>query len=226
MEQAKRGVLPEHRSNHWIDKTKEREEMQVNFLFIGKLHIKKSRLRRQDWMNKKIKSIGYTLLSAGIAFFLYILLHEFGHMIVMLSVGATITDFSIFTAHVSADGGNYTDLSDMFMNVNGALLPLIISYLYTLLYKKDSTKSFYRIFSYMVTLSPIASMFAWVFIPFAYLHTDVPINDDVTKFLAVFCESYHPLIVSVMAVVLIGMGVFLMIKKRVIYNFIEEIKQK
>ncbi len=173
-----------------MDKTKEREETQVNFLFIGKLHIKKSRLRGQDWMNKKIKSIGYTLLSAGIAFFLYILLHEFGHMIVMLSVGATITDFSIFTAHVSADGGNYTDLSDMFM------------------------------------LIPIASMFAWVFIPFVYLHTDVPINDDVTKFLAVFCESYHPLIVSVMAVVLIGMGVFLMIKKRVIYNFIEEIKQK
>ena len=104
-------------------------------------------------MNKKIKSIGYILLSAGIAIFLYILLHEFGHMIVMLSVGATITDFSIFTAHVSADGGNYTNLSDMFMNVNGALFPLIISYLYTLLYKKGSTKSFYRIFSYVDRLN-------------------------------------------------------------------------
>ena len=175
-------------------------------------------------MNKKIKSIGYILLSAGIAIFLYILLHEFGHMIVMLSMGATITDFSIFTAHVSADGGNYTNLSDMFMNVNGALFPLIISYLYTLLYKKGSTKSFYRIFSYVVTLIPIGSMFAWVFIPFAYLQANAPINDDVTKFLTVFCEIYHPLIVSVMAVVLIGMGVFLMIKKRVIHNFIEEIK--
>ena len=177
-------------------------------------------------MNRKLKSIGYILLSAGITLFLYILLHEFGHMIVMLSVGATITDFSIFTAHVSADGGNYTDLSDMFMNVNGALLPLIISYLYTLLYKKGSTKSFYRIFSYMVTLIPIGSMLAWIFIPFAYLQENAPINDDVTKFLTVFCESYHPLIVSVMAVILIGMDVFLMIKKRVIHNFIEEIKQK
>ena len=103
-------------------------------------------------MNKKIKSMGSILLSAGIAVFFYILLHEFGHMIVMLSVGATITDFSIFTAHVSAVGGDYTNLSDMCMNANGALFPLIISYLYILLYQKDSTKSFYRIFSYIVTL--------------------------------------------------------------------------
>jgi hypothetical protein len=29
-------------------------------------------------MNKKLKSIGYILLSAGIGVFLYILLHEFG----------------------------------------------------------------------------------------------------------------------------------------------------
>ncbi len=36
-------------------------------------------------MNKKIKSIGYILLSAGIAVFLYIILHEFGHTIVMLA---------------------------------------------------------------------------------------------------------------------------------------------
>ena len=176
-------------------------------------------------MNKKIKSIGYMLLSAGIGVFLYILLHELGHMIVMRSVGATITDFSIFTAHVSADGGDYTNLSDMCMNINGALFPLVISYLYILLYRKGSTKSFYRIFSYIVTLMPIAAMLAWVFLPFAYLQANAPINDDVTKFLAVFCEHYHPLIVSVAAVVLIGIGVVLMIKKRVIHNFIEEIKE-
>ncbi|MDE6906047.1 MAG: hypothetical protein K2P76_14120 [Lachnospiraceae bacterium] len=177
-------------------------------------------------MNKKIKSIGYILLSAGIGIFLYILLHEIGHMIVILSVGGTITDFSIFTAHVSAVGGGYTNLSDMCMNANGALFPLIISYLYILLYQKDSTKVFYRIFSYVFVLIPIVSMLAWVIIPFAYLQGNAPINDDVTKFLTVFCENYHPLIVSVAAVVLVGMGVALMMKKRVIHNFIQEIKQK
>ena len=177
-------------------------------------------------MNKKIKNITYILLSAGIAIFLYILLHEFGHMVVMLSAGATITSFSIFTAHVSAVGGDYTNLSNMCMNANGALFPLIISYFYSLLYKKGSTKSFYRIFSYVFILIPIGSMLAWVFVPFLYLNGSAPINDDVTKFLIVFCENYHPLIVSVMAVVLMGLGVVLMIKKLIIHNFIEEIKQK
>ena len=105
---------------------------------------------------------------------------------VMLSVGATITDFSIFTAHVSAVGGDYTNLSNMWMHANGAFLPLIISYIYTLLYKRDSAKSLYRVFSYMVILFPVASILAWVIIPFVYLQRKTPINDDVTKFLAVF----------------------------------------
>ena len=159
-------------------------------------------------MNKK-KSIGYVLLSAGIVFFIYILLHEIGHMVVMISVGARITDFSVFTAHV-----------------NGALFPLIISYIYILLYQKGNTKSLYRIFSYIVTLVPAASMLAWVIIPFVYLQGKAPINDDVTKFLTVFSKNYHPLIVSAVAVIFIGISVVLMIKKQVIHNFIEEIKQK
>ena len=46
-------------------------------------------------MNKKIKSTGYIFLSAGIAAFLYVFLHESGHMIGMLSAGAAIADFSI-----------------------------------------------------------------------------------------------------------------------------------
>lgn len=177
-------------------------------------------------MNKKLKSIGYILLSVGITLFLYILLHEFGHMMVMMSVGATITDFSIFTAHVSAVGGNYTNLSGMWMHANGALFPLMISFLCTLLYKKNSARPFYRIFSYMVILLPVSSMLAWVIIPFVYLQGNAPVNDDVTKFLDVFCKNYHPLIVSAAAAVLIAFGVILMIKKRVIHNFIEEIKRK
>lgn len=177
-------------------------------------------------MNKKLKSIGYILLSAGITLFLYILLHEFGHTMVMLSVGATIMDFSIFTAHVSAVGGNYTNLSEMWMYANGALFPLMISFLYTLSYKKDSARPLYRIFSYMLILVPVSSMLAWVIIPFDYLQGNAPVNDDVTKFLDVFCENYHPLMVSAAAAALIAIGVVLMIKKRLILNFIEEIKRK
>lgn len=40
-------------------------------------------------------------------------------MIVMLSVGETITHFSIFIAHVSAAGGNYTNLAEVrLLNIN------------------------------------------------------------------------------------------------------------
>lgn len=66
-------------------------------------------------MNKKIKRIGYILLSAGITVFLYILFHESGHTMVMLSVRATITDFSIFTAHVSAAAAVLIGISIVLM---------------------------------------------------------------------------------------------------------------
>ncbi len=82
------------------------------------------------------------------------------------------------------------------------------------------------IYAIIVTLVPAASMLAWVIIPFVYLQGKAPINDDVTKFLTVFSKNYHPLIVSAVAVIFIGISVVLMIKKQVIHNFIEEIKQK
>ena len=78
----------------------------------------------------------------------------------------------------------------------------------------------------MVILIPVASILAWVIILFTYLQGKTPTNDDVTKFLAVFCENYHPLIVSAIAAVLIGIVIVLTIKKRVLHNFIEEIRQK
>lgn len=58
--------------------------------------------------------------------FLYILLHEFGHVIVLWTVGADITEFSILSAHVSYIGGEWTNLSDRWMHVNGAFFPLVV----------------------------------------------------------------------------------------------------
>ena len=66
-------------------------------------------------MKNRMKIIGLLLLSAGATVLLYILLHEAGHMIVMLSAGAKVTSFSILTAHVSAAGGTYTTLICGFM---------------------------------------------------------------------------------------------------------------
>lgn len=175
-------------------------------------------------MNKKAKLILQSLLSAFLILFLYILFHECGHMVVMLSAGATITDFSIIGAHVSSEGGNYTNYSNLWFNANGALLPLLLSYVYILFYRENSKNTFYRLFSWFVFLVPASSMIAWVIIPFTYLQGNAPANDDVTKFLFNYSQSYHPLIVSTVATLLIGISILLIIKKKVLRGFVDVIK--
>lgn len=177
-------------------------------------------------MDNKVKKVLYVFASALLAIFLYIILHEGGHMIVMLSAGATITDFSILTAHVSGVGGNYTNVSDLWLHANGALLPVIVSFVYMLFYKKERKSMLYRIFSYIFCLAPIASLLAWVIIPFAYMQGNAPGGDDVTNFLYNFSHDYHPLLVSAAAALVSIMGVILMIKKQIIKNFIFEIKNQ
>ena len=173
----------------------------------------------------KVKKVLYVFASALLAIFLYIILHEGGHMIVMLSAGATITDFSILTAHVSGVGGNYTNASDLWLQANGALLPVIVSFIYMLFYKKESRSMFYHIFSYMFCLIPVGSLFAWVIIPFVYMQGNAPAGDDVTKFLYNFTHDYHPLLVSAVAVLIIAVEIILMIKKEIIKTFIVEIRK-
>ena len=173
----------------------------------------------------KVKKVLYVFASALLSIFLYIILHEGGHMIVMLSAGATITDFSILTAHVSGVGGNYTNASDLWLQANGALLPVIVSFIYMLFYKKESRSMFYHIFSYMFCLIPVGSLFAWVIIPFVYMQGNAPAGDDVTKFLYNFTHDYHPLLVSAVAVLIIAVGIILMIKKEIIKTFIVEIRK-
>ena len=177
-------------------------------------------------MNKKIKNILQILLTAGLSLPLYILIHEMGHLIVMLSAGAAIEDFSIFTAHVTATGGNYTKTGELWLQANGAFLPVTCALVYLLFYKKDSKNSFYHFFSYVAAMFPIGSMLAWVFIPFSYINGNAPVKDDVTKFLNVFSEYCHPLIVSAMAVVIIGIVIAVMVKKEIVQNVIKIVKEK
>ena len=176
-------------------------------------------------MDNKVKKVLYVFASALLTIFLYIILHEGGHMIVMLSAGATITDFSILTAHVSGVGGNYTNVSDLWLHANGALLPVIVSFIYMLFYKKESRSMFYHIFSYMFCLITVGSLFAWVIIPFVYMQGNAPAGDDVTKFLYNFTHDYHPLFVSGAATLIIVVGIILMTKKEIIKTFIVEIRK-
>lgn len=176
-------------------------------------------------MPNKAKKISLLMLSALIAIPLYIILHEFGHTIVILSAGGKITEFSILTAHVSSTGGNYTNLSDLWLNANGALLPVIVSFVYMLLYKRNCQNMFYRMFSYIFSLMPICSLFAWVIIPFVYMQGNAPAGDDVSKFLYNFSHYFHPLLVSAAAVLIIAAGITLLIKKEIFRNFTCEMKK-
>ena len=176
-------------------------------------------------MNKKAKYIFCLLASMGIASVCYIFLHELGHMIVMLSAGAVIDDFSIIGAHVSAHGGEYTNISDLWLHANGVFLPLIIAFIYLIFYKRERNNIFYRTFSFFICLIPIISLLAWVFIPFVFLNGNAPVGDDVTYFLLNFSQTNSPIIVSVVASLLICIGVVLMIKKGVVKNYILQIKE-
>ena len=116
-----------------------------------------------------IKLILILVISAIVTVFLYILLHEFGHVIVMLSAGARITEFSISGARVSCEGGNFTNTSDLWMNANGTVFPLLLSYIFLLFYRKKSQNTVYRIFSLFFGFIPALGLLSWFFKPFVYV---------------------------------------------------------
>ena len=171
------------------------------------------------------KMMRLMLPSVLIGILLYILLHEFGHAIVLWSVGADITEFSILSAHVCYIGGNWTDVSDKWMHLNGALFPLIVSAIYIMLYRKENANRYYRLISGIFVLMPISSLLAWVFIPILYMLGKAPEGDDVYKFLHNFCFDYPAYIVSICAILTMCICVFLAVKKGVFENLRTTIKE-
>lgn len=164
--------------------------------------------------------------SALLCILLYIILHEAGHCIVAVLCGAAITEFSILSAHMNYSGGNFTDLSALFLNANGILFPLFLSYIYTFLYRSAAKNKFYRIMSFFCTLMPAFSLLPWVAFPIAYRFGFVLAeNDDATRFLYNFSSSHNPLWVTAAALILITVSVVLTVKKGVLRNFIEVIKE-
>ena len=65
-----------------------------------------------DRLMKTKKVIRMLIPVALLSTFLYILLHKFGHVIVLWAVVADITEFSILSAYVVYTGGEWSNLSD------------------------------------------------------------------------------------------------------------------
>lgn len=175
-------------------------------------------------MNNRKKYAVTLILTALVTLLFYIIIHESGHAIVMLSVGVTITEFSIINAYVSGIGGNYTDLSDLWLNANGALLPLLLSYINAIIYKKEKANLFYKFFTFMFTVGSAMSVSVWVVIPFLFMAGKAPANEDATKFVYNFSQTASPVFVTLGALVLIGISVFLLLKKGILRGFVEETK--
>ncbi len=173
------------------------------------------------------------ILPALLSIIVYIVLHEFGHVIVLWAVHAEITEFRILKAHVLYEGGDWTDLSDKWMHVNGALFPLILSFIYSLCYNQNCKNGAYRSSSFFFSVCTAISLIPWVINPFLYIgqietsHAAgmVSSNDDTYKFLYNFSFDYPVWIVSAVAAIVLALGVFIAVKKGIIRNFIETLRE-
>lgn len=173
---------------------------------------------------KKISLIITFSACAAVSILFYIILHELGHCIVALFCGAEIVEFSVITAHMAYDGGIFTDFSGLWFDANGALFPLVIGAGYAALYGKGVKNKVYQAFSFIFTLTPGYSLFAWVIIPILYLMGEAPYGDDCTKFLDIFSARYSPLLVTAAAMVIIAAYAVLLVKRRVLLGFVKEIR--
>lgn len=158
---------------------------------------------------------------ALVAVFLYILLHEFGHVIVLWSVEADITEFSITGAHVNYIGGQWTNTSDLWMHLNGTLFPLIVALGCMFLYRRNVENRLYRVASFFLSLIPIASLVVWIVIPFMFMCGNAPEGDDVYKFLYNFTFDHPAWFVSLGATILMLFCIFVAIKKGLFRNFLD-----
>ena len=176
-------------------------------------------------MNNRRRAALVICGSAIAAVILYVFFHELGHCLAAIYCGAQITEFSILRARMNYSGGNFTDFTDLCLQAGGALLPLILSFVYMLLYDDRRESLLYRIFSWFISLIPAASMLAWVFIPLLFIFGYAPAGDDVTKFLYNFAQDHSPILVSGVALLVIAAAVILMVKKRIPQNFVCEMKK-
>ena len=101
-------------------------------------------------MNQKKVFVFPILLSI----LLYIVLHEAGHCIVAISRGAAITEFRILSAHMTYSGGRFTDLSYLWLDANGVVFPLVLSYFHIFYVRQRQRTKFTTLCPFYAHLCP------------------------------------------------------------------------
>lgn len=163
-------------------------------------------------MKLKLKTIICILLFFPIYLLLYEILHEGGHALVILAYGGTIDNFILgLHAYVSSQGVSFNIFGAALNSAAGMLLPTIIGAIALLLYKSEKNSAGYHICYLCATVSLTSSILPWVAIPIISLFTEPPRGDDVTGFLE--ATGFHPLIVSLGALLLAFAFLFLAYKK-------------
>ena len=158
-------------------------------------------------VKEKIKFAGTLIGTMMLGFIVYILLHEFGHTIVLLSVHAKITEFSLLRAHVLSEGGSWTDFSDKWMHLNGPLFPVIIFTILMLLYRSSIKIPVYRTAHFFMAVMSVCTAAFWSIAPLVcagqieswHQAGKAPYDEDVLKFIYNFAFDYPVWLVSIAA---------------------------
>ena len=142
-----------------------------------------------------------------LVFFLYTLLHEGGHALTGLLLGAKITDFNLdfitLGAHVGLDG-DFSAAQHALISLAGVGLPLIVLALY-LGFSPQKLNPVAELFRLFVSVGTLFSLLAWVVLPVLTM-AGVTARDDAVNFLG--RTGMHPLALSAAALLIFTAGVF------------------
>ena len=178
-------------------------------------------------MERRIKSALRLLSVVFFVLILYVFLHESGHAIVALFAGARITEFSLFftNAHVSIEGGNLTLFTSLWLDANGALLPLLVSFILAITYREEIRSTYYKAFCFLFTLANTCSIIVWIVVPLLYKNGYEDRGEDAFKFADKLYMYHDPRMISIVAFFLVGTGVLLIIGKRMYRPYVELLRK-